>query len=647
VHGRRSSRWTTATAVLALALAACTPGAGGEAAPSPADVAGSAEGEDVAAAPEGWTRPGGDETNARVATSSIDASNVDRLEVAWEFEPSGSGPFGSLASEPLIVDGTVYVQDLGSNVYALDLETGAPRWEAPLDESMVGPNGPAVSDDTVFVPVGSSGFVALDRRTGEERWRTLLDSAASQPVVDGDTVFATTNAGNYAGQTSGVIYALDVLDGSERWSFQVVEEGFWGNEALNSGGGVWLPPALDRERGHLYWGTGNPAPFPGTVEYPNASSRPGPNLYTNSLIALAREDGQLAWYDHVNPDDLFDHDFHGSPILVDQVEVAGTVRDLVVGSGKNGKVGAWDRDSGERLWLTDVGIHQDDHLTELPIGEAVEVHPGVLGGVETPKAAADGVVYVPVVDLPTTYEATGFGASSGLEALVRLRTPPPDEGTGELVALDLATGQPRWAAALEQPPFAGATVVNDLVLTATFDGTMLAFLRETGEEVWRMSAPAGINAWPAVHGDTIVWGAGAGPEPRLLALRLDGAAGPGDPTDGGVDGATGAAGTTTGDGRADGQLTVTTPEGSRFDLDRLLVRAGQEVTVTYDNRSDIPHNIAFYAGPDTTDGVLARTPVEAGPVVQRITFTAPTQPGEYHFQCDPHPTLMMGRLVVE
>lgn len=608
-----------------------------------------------AAPPTGWTRPNGDEANTRVADSSIDASSIDRLEVAWSFTPSGSGQFGSLASEPLIVDGTVYVQDLASNVYALDLVTGEPRWEVVVDEAMVGPNGPAVGGDSVFVPAGSYGFLALDASTGEQRWRVSLDSAASQPVVDGDTVLATTNAGNYAGQTSGVVYALDVTDGTERWRFQVVEEGFWGDEGLNSGGGVWLPPAFDRERGHLYWGTGNPAPFPGTADFPNASSRPGANLYTNSLIALDREDGELAWYDQVNPNDLFDHDFHGSPILVDGLEVDGQVRDIVVGSGKNGRVGAWDRDDGTRLWMTDVGIHQDDDLTELPIGEPVEVYPGTLGGVETPMAAADGVVYVPVVDLPTVYEATGFGASTGLDALIRLQSPPPDEGTGELVAIDLASGEILWVAPLEQPTFGGATVVNDLVLTATFDGTMLAFLRETGEEVWRMSAPAGINAWPAVYGDTIVWGAGAGPEPRLLALRLDGAAsgegagggawaGGDDPTGEGPDGPSEPV---TVDAREDGRATITTPTGSRFDVDRIRVRAGQEVVVTYDNRSDIPHNLAFYAGEGTTEGVLARSAVEAGPTVQTVTFTAPIRSGTYRFQCDPHPTLMAGTLLVE
>jgi glucose dehydrogenase len=52
----------------------------------------------------------------------------------------------------------------------------------------------------------------------------------------------------------------------------------------------------------------NPAPFPGTPEWPNGSSRPGPNLYTNSLVALDLATGELAWYHQVVPHDLFDRD---------------------------------------------------------------------------------------------------------------------------------------------------------------------------------------------------------------------------------------------------------------------------------------------------------------------------------------------------
>jgi outer membrane protein assembly factor BamB len=66
------------------------------------------------------------------------------------------------------------------------------------------------------------------------------------------------------------------------------------------------------------------------------------------------------------------------------------------------------------------------------------------------------------------------------------------------------------------------TVVNDLVFTATLDGTVYALSRQDGTEVWSWQAPGGTNSWPAVTGDTIIWAFGLGDDPSVIALRLNG-----------------------------------------------------------------------------------------------------------------------------
>jgi plastocyanin len=78
-------------------------------------------------------------------------------------------------------------------------------------------------------------------------------------------------------------------------------------------------------------------------------------------------------------------------------------------------------------------------------------------------------------------------------------------------------------------------------------------------------------------------------------------------------------------------------EDIRFDLDRIVVPAGEEITATIDNRdSGIGHNLAV----SLPDGEAA-TEIESGPVEQTLTFTVP-EPGEYDFVCDPHPSTMEG-----
>ena len=72
-------------------------------------------------------------------------------------------------------------------------------------------------------------------------------------------------------------------------------------------------------------------------------------------------------------------------------------RDVVFGAGKGGRVVAWDRAARTRLWSRAVGTHLHD-LGPLPV-QPTRVCPGLLGGVQTPMAYADGRLFVPVVEL--------------------------------------------------------------------------------------------------------------------------------------------------------------------------------------------------------------------------------------------------------
>ena len=474
-----------------------------------------------------WPLPNKDYSSTRSASGSIISSaNVHDLKVAWSFPIPGSGKFGSAATNPLISDNIVYFQDLGSNIFALDLETGDLIWEHLFDSHAGGPNGLAIGWNKLYAPTSQMRFSALDKTTGDEIWRVQLQRTENefigiQPSIYDGKVFLSTKT-NYKGNATGMIYALDSETGGIKWKFNTVEsEDIWGNPEVNSGGGVWYPPSIDINRGITYWGIGNPAPWPGTAEFPNGTSRPGPNLYTDSVVALNVDDGNLIWYNQVKPHDLFDHDFHLSPIIA-TTTVNGQSRDIVIGGGKTGTVVAFDADSGDTLWETSVGIHQNDDLEVIPPvtsydkpwgdpGEPIPVFPGHFGGVETPMAYQDGIVYAPVVNLGawTTPEWS--------------ETFPFSEGTGELVAIDVNNGNILWTKQFDAMVFGAATIVNDLVFTSTFDGMIYAFDRFTGQELWTFQAPAGINAWPAVSRDTILFPTGVqlGTEPpALIAFKL-------------------------------------------------------------------------------------------------------------------------------
>jgi glucose dehydrogenase len=88
----------------------------------------------------------------------------------------------------------------------------------------------------------------------------------------------------------------------------------WSHSKINSGGGLWYPPAVDRH-GHVFMSVANPAPLYGTKRFPNGSSRPGPDRYTNSLVVLDGRSGKLLWFRQVLPHDVRDYDLNIPAIL--------------------------------------------------------------------------------------------------------------------------------------------------------------------------------------------------------------------------------------------------------------------------------------------------------------------------------------------
>lgn len=466
-----------------------------------------------------WPLPGRDYENSRATThSTIDSSTVTSLTIAWETPLPGSGAFGNLSTTPLVFGDSIYIQDLSSNVTAISRSTGEILWRNELASFVIGPNGVAVGWGRLFAVEGTDDLVALDLADGTELWRVRLTRTATdgvdiQPTVFGRKVLASTVPvsleGIYAGGDHGILQARDIDDGALAWEFDTIaSDDLWGDSEVNSGGGSWYPPSIDTDSGVIFWGVANPAPFPGTPEFPNGTSRPGPNLYTNSVVALSQTDGDMAWYRQATPHDLYDRDLVHT-LLVD-TELGGRHYRVVVGTGKAGTVIGHELETGELLWETPVGRHENDDLEELE--GPTEMWPGTFGGVLTPPAAADGVVFVATLNAPTTLapDRTAYIGS-------RIGT-----AKGQVVAIDAANGEILWDVEVAGDPTGGTTVVNDLVLTATFQGQIYALDRATGEVAHTIDAPGGINGWPAVVGDDLLWPVGLADPPRLVAYRIGG-----------------------------------------------------------------------------------------------------------------------------
>ncbi len=456
-----------------------------------------------------WPVAQGNLAATRAAQDSpIDSSTIANLDTAWTVPIEVSGNFSGITANAVVLDGRVYLQDMQSNVFVLDSETGEEIWRKDYNVASNGPNGVAVAYGMVYAATGDTSVVfALDAETGDEVWRNDISNNDYEcidmaPLVYDNIVYISTNPnntthGNYRGGARGILYALDAKGGSTLWTFDTATDNLWGNPRTNSGAGLWYPPSVD-DKGNIYFGTGNPGPYPGNEEYPNGSSRPGPNDYADSMVSLDTATGAVRWHINANPHDLMDHDFQHTPVLA-TVKLNDTDTQIAVGAGKTGTVIAVYADSGDMLWKAKVGKHQNDELQQLPPG-TTEIWPGGLGGVESPIAFGGGKIFVPYIDFPMYLTPTNADSTAGGNIA---------EATGGFCAIDAATGEIVWDNKLNAMVVAGATVVNDVVLSGSLDGYLRAYDLESGDEVWKFQATAGLNAPPAVAGDMIVFAAGA------------------------------------------------------------------------------------------------------------------------------------------
>ncbi len=487
-----------AAAALAGAFAVTSLGASSAGSPPP----------ELAENADGWPAHNYDLSNSRATTASkIDAGNVSTLKKAWEFRIAGTGPFGNFATTPIAVDGTVFFQDLNSNVYALDQASGKLRWKHSFRAPTIGPNGVAFGYGRLYGATERFAF-ALDPANGKLIWRhTLVPSIHvgidMTPQLYDNKVLISTIPGSgvkhfYEAGAVGVVYALDAATGKTVWSFDTIKKV---KKGLVSGGGLWYPPAVDSQ-GNVYLGVANPGLWPNTPKNPNAALRPGPNLYTDSLVVLDGATGKLKWYRQVISHDVRDYDLMISPVLSGN-GTTGSPR-LVIGAGKMGRVYAWNAATGAAVWNARVGKHRND--TGLLPKKPVTVCPGDFGGVETPMAQSNGTLFVPWLNLCAIESATSLSVPQSAFA----------KANGGLTAFDAATGQVKWQVRLPAPDFGAATVSNDVVFTSDFNGKVYAFSTASGKRLWTAQAPAGVNAFPAVTDDMLIVGAGT---PGLGAIK--------------------------------------------------------------------------------------------------------------------------------
>ena len=314
----------------------------------------------------GWITNGGNLSNQRYSPLAlINRENVANLKARWRTHLGGSGAGAqhSGQGQPIVFEGVVYISTGASDVFAVDVDTGAVIWrhDAGLDQQRVHVccgwvnRGVAIGDGKVFIGQADARLVALDQRTGKEIWSVQAEdplqgySLVSAPLYY-DGMIITGFAGGDMG-IRGRIKAYDARTGKLRWTFYTIpgpgEPGHetWpqDNDAWKYGGApIWQTPAIDPELGLIYFSTGNAAP-----DF-NGSARAGDNLYSVSILALDVRNGAYRWHFQQVHHDIWDYD-SPNPVILFDAPYQGRVRRGIAEVSKTGWVYILDRETGKPL----------------------------------------------------------------------------------------------------------------------------------------------------------------------------------------------------------------------------------------------------------------------------------------------------------
>ena len=483
---------------------------------------------DAAATPENWLTYSGTYLSQRYTTlDRITPENVDELELKWVFQAASLEAF---ETTPLVVDGIMYLTEAPNTAIALDASTGRIFWRYQYDPSTEARpccgrvnRGLAILGDKVFMATIDAELIAIDAATGQPVWQTnvadpsLGYAMTLAPLAIDDKVIVGVAGGEYG--IRGFISAYDVDTGEEVWRFYTIpapgepghetwEEG--GDAWMNGGASVWLTGSYDPELNLTYWGIGNPGP-----DW-NPAQRPGDNLYSDSVVALDADTGELVWHFQFTPGDPYDYDSVQIPVLVDLETDDIASGKLMLWANRNGFFYVLDRTSGEFIrgtpfvyvnWAS--GLDESGRPIETPQGPEAVTYPGVQGGTNwySPSYSPNtelfyvtvwenyGSIFRPVEVEYQPGRVFGGGTLSGpIPGAANLpgfgRQPvnnwTEEVGNGAIHALDPRTGAQVWRFPTTDISHSGIlTTATDVLFTGSREGYFYALDARSGELLWR------------------------------------------------------------------------------------------------------------------------------------------------------------------
>jgi alcohol dehydrogenase (cytochrome c) len=487
--------------------------------------------------PQNWLTYGGGYSSQRYSLlDQITRENVRNMTLKWVWRPRY---VDKMETTPLVVDGVVYTVQ-NSEVVALDAVTGRLFWTfqypVPPESNayLMVVKGLAISGDRLFWATYDGHLIAIDAKNGKSIWnKTLVDWKKGHqfnvaPLVIKDKVILGPATNEYG--VNCWLAAYDVRTGTERWRFKTVPEpgepghDTWPGDSWQHGGApIWVTGSYDPETNLTFWGTGNPNPG-----WNGGPRNPGDNLYSDSVVALDADTGQLKWHYQFTPNDEFDWDAVQVPVLAD-LEWQGRPRKVMLWANRNGFFYVLDRMTG--LFLSGTAFVRqnwnlgfEEHGRPIraprarPSAEGTYIEPGTQGGTNwySPSfSPRTGLFYVSVWDnysvISTKAEVPPWSerrkytgrapparGSASRPAAAPFRTEA--EGYGAVRAIDPKSGEKKWDFKMVDYTESGVlTTASDLLFSGGREGNFFALDARNGELLWKVNLGGTVASGPMTY----------------------------------------------------------------------------------------------------------------------------------------------------
>jgi len=445
----------------------------------------------------------------------INTTNAGKLKVLCTYDTGQHTGFTSGLLE--VNDALIFVTEY--DLFSIDPATCREKWRTHEDYAPATPQGvnrgAAYFDGMLFRGTQDGRVLAYDFKTGKRLWQTSIadpkkgESAPAAPIAWNGLVFIGDAGGDIKG-VKGRMYALDAKTGKIVWEFYLVPKtegdptrgpegpsplntSTWGNTLQGvpiNGGATWTSYSLDPDTGLLYVPGGNPAP-----DFA-AGMRPGPNLYTGSVVVLDAKTGAYRNHFKIVPKDWHDWDVSSAPAII---RTAGGRKVLSV-APKDGHLYGFDLDTNALLYRTPVTRIENPDVP-FSAGKPVHFCPGSTGGNEWNGPGYDpqtNLVYVGEVEWCTTASLmpaekiaaakpdTPWSGEASLNPFNTWGKPDPIfDWAGWTYAVDADTGAWRWRAKTNYPIQSGMTpTAGGVVFFGDMGGNFYALDATDGRKLW-------------------------------------------------------------------------------------------------------------------------------------------------------------------